>query len=97
MNQQNYICIKQAKTEQSDMPRRYVPRPDAGLQAAFDAVPDGQLKTLAAAIGLSPQAVVDWTRVPPQRVIAVSEYTGVPPHVIRPDLYPPRLFSQSAA
>jgi hypothetical protein len=28
-------------------------------------------------------------RLPPRRVLAVEELTGIPRHVLRPDIYPP--------
>ncbi|MDC7784810.1 Cro/CI family transcriptional regulator [Rhodoplanes sp. TEM] len=43
---------------------------------------------VAKALGIGRQAVYQWRRVPPERVLTVSEVTGLPPHQIRPDLYP---------
>lgn len=45
---------------------------------------------LSLRLGLSRGAVSQWSRVPPEHVIPVSEATGykVTPHQIRPDLYP---------
>lgn len=40
------------------------------------------------ALGVSPQAVSQWSRVPPNRVIALENLSGVPRHRIRPDIYP---------
>ena len=37
---------------------------------------------------ITSQAICQWKRVPPERVISVSNVTGVSPHIIRPDLYP---------
>lgn len=42
---------------------------------------------------LTVQAVNDWKNlkhgVPPSRVIIVSRVFGIPPHEIRPDIFPP--------
>ncbi len=35
----------------------------------------------------TPQAISQWSRVPAERVPEISKVTGVPRHVIRPDLY----------
>lgn len=37
---------------------------------------------------ITPQAISQWSRVPAERVLAVSMVTNVPCHLIRPDLYP---------
>jgi len=47
----------------------------------------GSWTAIAKKIGLSPAAVAKWERCPPWHVPAVSELTGVPRHVLRPDLY----------
>lgn len=39
--------------------------------------------------GITPQSVCGWDRVPPARVAGVSEMSGIPPHRIRPDVFPP--------
>ena len=38
---------------------------------------------------ISSQAVSQWDQCPPHRVLRLSQASGVPPHVLRPDLYPP--------
>ena len=48
----------------------------------------GGLAGLADPLGISIQAISQWDEVPPLRVIAVEKITGVPRHVLRPDLYP---------
>lgn len=43
-------------------------------------------------IGVTGQAISQWVRegiVPPKRVAKLSEITGIPPHEIRPDVFPP--------
>ena len=51
----------------------------------------GGLSALAAQLGITPQAVSQWRRVPAARVIAVEQATAgvVPRSRLRPDLYPP--------
>jgi DNA-binding transcriptional regulator YdaS (Cro superfamily) len=48
----------------------------------------GSWKALAGFIGVTPQAISQWKRVPSSRVIAVERATGVCRHDLRPDLYP---------
>lgn len=49
----------------------------------------GGLVKLAAALGVTKQAVSQWDEVPPLRVLAVERASGVPRSDLRPDLYPP--------
>lgn len=44
---------------------------------------------LADKLGITRQAFHQWTIVPPYRVLAVEEITGVSRERLRPDLYPP--------
>lgn len=44
---------------------------------------------LAAALGCHRTAIVKWRRVPAERVPAVSALTGIPRHVLRPDMWEP--------
>lgn len=39
-------------------------------------------------IGITAQAVSQWTEVPPLRVLAVEAVSGVSRRALRPDLYP---------
>ena len=53
----------------------------------------GNASKLAQMLGIKPMSVSRWkTRyngnVPPNRVRAIYEKTGVTPHELRPDLYP---------
>lgn len=45
-------------------------------------------RDFAVAVGVSPQAVSQWDRVPPARVLIVEKITGVSRHDLRPDFYP---------
>lgn len=50
----------------------------------------GGVVRLARGVGVSHSAVIDWRRagrIPANRVPAVSRITGVPRHVLRPDLW----------
>lgn len=59
---------------------------DRALQKAIDATGSG--KALAYRIGVTPQALSQWRRVPARRVLAVERASGVPRQALRPDLYP---------
>jgi hypothetical protein len=63
----------------------YSPPSSPRLAAAIDAM--GTVRALAKAIGLTPQAVHAWHEIPPERVRAVSQATGIPGHVLRPDVW----------
>ena len=52
---------------------------------------------LGAAVGVSSQAISQWKQVPAQRVLLVERVTGVPRHMLRPDLYPPPAFMAAEA
>lgn len=44
---------------------------------------------IARACRIKPAAVYQWRRVPATRVMIVSDLTGMSPHAIRPDIFPP--------
>jgi DNA-binding transcriptional regulator YdaS (Cro superfamily) len=59
------------------------------MKTGMDAV-KGEITSmaeLARGLGLTRGAVAQWDRVPAERVPAVSRLTGLPGHIIRPDLY----------
>ncbi|MBM3571844.1 MAG: molecular chaperone [Alphaproteobacteria bacterium] len=66
---------------------------DAGLAEAIGAA--GGIGALARALGISQPSVSNWQQVPPNRVIAIETATGIPRHVLRPDLYPMNDSSES--
>lgn len=47
----------------------------------------GMQRRISAGLGITASAVQQWKRIPAERVIDVSRVTGVPPWVLRPDLY----------
>jgi DNA-binding transcriptional regulator YdaS (Cro superfamily) len=38
--------------------------------------------------GITSQAVSQWERCPPDRVLKLAQASGVGPHELRPDIYP---------
>lgn len=42
----------------------------------------------AEALGVTPQTLYQWKRVPPHRVLQVEAITGIRREELRPDLYP---------
>ncbi|XYD07449.1 Cro/CI family transcriptional regulator [Methylobacterium sp. NMS12] len=59
---------------------------DPSLQRAFKS--RGDAIRVARALGISPQAVSQWRRIPPLRVLDVERVTKIPRQQLRPDLYP---------
>jgi DNA-binding transcriptional regulator YdaS (Cro superfamily) len=59
---------------------------DAALDRAIAAI--GGPAALGRELGISSQAIAQWRRCPPLRVLGVERATGVPRHELRPDLYP---------
>jgi hypothetical protein len=58
---------------------------DPGLAAAIQSV--GNLTNLARQLGVAPPTISKWKRCPAERVPEVSRLSGIPRHVLRPDLY----------
>lgn len=48
----------------------------------------GGFHAVGRALGISPQAVAQWRRLPAKRVIPLERISGVDRHKLRPDLYP---------
>lgn len=63
---------------------------DPGLEKALA---HATVTEIAELLGISQPAVSQWTRVPVEHVKIVEKLTGVPRHVLRPDIYdpPPRI------
>lgn len=52
----------------------------------------GGAAALARRLGISRNAISDWRAancIPAERVLDIERLTGVPRHLIRPDIYPP--------
>lgn len=60
--------------------------PKEALQAAIQAV-GGVAAELARRIGVTPQALGQWEKVPLERVLAVEAITGIDRADLRPDLF----------
>jgi DNA-binding transcriptional regulator YdaS (Cro superfamily) len=61
--------------------------PDRPLQRAKAKA--GGLSALARALGVTPPAVAQWSRIPVRHVLAVERVTGIRREELRPDFYPP--------
>ncbi|MCC0806528.1 helix-turn-helix domain-containing protein [Methylobacterium sp. W2] len=48
----------------------------------------GSAALLARKMGVTPQAVHQWRKIPPLRVLEVERITGISRSDLRPDLYP---------
>jgi DNA-binding transcriptional regulator YdaS (Cro superfamily) len=59
----------------------------AALDKAIRCV--GGVPVLADRLSVRRQAIYQWDRVPVERVQAVSSLSGIPPHELRPDIFPP--------
>jgi DNA-binding transcriptional regulator YdaS (Cro superfamily) len=57
------------------------------IQEAFDTSRGMRLR-VAKALKITHGAVSQWKRVPAERVLTVEKVTGIPRHILRPDLYP---------
>jgi DNA-binding transcriptional regulator YdaS (Cro superfamily) len=47
----------------------------------------GSVSDLAESLGITPQTVSQWARVPAERALQVEGITGVSRHILRPDIY----------
>ena len=56
-----------------------------GLKAAVEAV--GGLRALARLLGITHQAILQWDKVPAERLLEIEKVTGVARERLRPDLY----------
>ena len=60
---------------------------DTGLAQAIAAA--GSSDALGALLGITGQAVRQWDRVPAERLPEIERVTGLPRHILRPDIVPP--------
>jgi DNA-binding transcriptional regulator YdaS (Cro superfamily) len=58
---------------------------EAGLLQAINVAGSGS--ALARKLGITPSAVLDWKRIPANRLLKVEEVTKIPRERLRPDLY----------
>jgi DNA-binding transcriptional regulator YdaS (Cro superfamily) len=58
-----------------------------GVKLAVTAA--GSRSALARSLRITRGAISQWSQVPAERVIAVEKATGIPRHMLRPDLHPP--------
>jgi DNA-binding transcriptional regulator YdaS (Cro superfamily) len=58
---------------------------DEGLRLAVTKA--GSFNALAKALGMSPQSLMEWRRVPSHRILQVEKLTGIDRKKLRPDLY----------
>lgn len=78
------ICL--AFKESITYLRRMVKEPlSEGVKLATRAV--GGTVALARCLNISSQAVSQWDKIPAERVPEVAKATGIPRHLLRPDLY----------
>lgn len=68
-------------------PRHRKPLPKDPTMRKIAASPD-TVQKIADHFKVTYMAVRQWPKVPSGRVLGVSKLTGLPPHKIRPDLYP---------
>ena len=48
----------------------------------------GGITAFAEALGVKHPSIHNWRRIPSERVLQVEKITGIPRHLLRPDLYP---------
>lgn len=61
------------------------PRKEHPLKEIFSKV--GTANEFARAIGVTPQAISQWDKVPIERAADVEKVTGIPRSVLRPDIW----------
>ena len=62
--------------------------PQEALASAVDTA--GGFTALGRKLGISGEAIMQWDRVPPRRVLEVEKATGISRFLLRPDIYPPQ-------
>jgi DNA-binding transcriptional regulator YdaS (Cro superfamily) len=58
---------------------------DEGLRLAVAKL--GSFNALAKKLGISPQSLMEWRRIPSHRILQVEAVTKIPREQLRPDLY----------
>jgi hypothetical protein len=67
------------------MLRDYVLSGEKLVAAAIKAA--GGIRLLARKLGIRPESIEQWRYIPDERLQAVANITGLPQHVLRPDLF----------
>lgn len=57
----------------------------------------GSLAAMAKELGITHSAILQWGRIPAERVLEVERITGISRHDLRPDLYPREAPQQAEA
>jgi DNA-binding transcriptional regulator YdaS (Cro superfamily) len=57
----------------------------------------GRLANLAAALKINASAILQWSRIPAERVPSIEKATGLSRHELRPDLFGPPPSSKKRA
>lgn len=60
---------------------------DIGVQRAVKAM--GSAAALARELHVTRSAICQWPKIPAERVVEIEQITGVPRHLLRPDLHLP--------
>lgn len=65
------------------------PEQQASAEQALAEILTGEhiVRQIAEKLGITTPAIYQWKVVPPRRVLAVSDITGIPCHRLRPDMY----------
>jgi len=59
---------------------------DPALRQALETT--GGPTALAKHLGIGASAITQWQRIPARHLLRIADLTGLPPHVLRPDLAP---------
>jgi hypothetical protein len=79
-------CVAAVAQRMRENRQRIVAEPtDKELQAVITVM--GGRVELARSLGLKYRSVLDWRRVPVERLIQIERITGIPRQRLRPDLY----------
>jgi len=67
------------------MPEEARPEIEEGLRLAIEKA--GSVRELARRLGISPSSILEWRRIPSDRILQVESVTGISRKKLRPDLY----------